>query len=111
MDMPSKKKIEDVDFDTVVADIATLKRDVSKVLEQIKAVTVNGAVDSMSDAVDSIEDLAGNVSNEATKLYKAASKRGRKLAGTIERQVDDQPVMSLLVAFTIGLFASRLFSR
>jgi ElaB/YqjD/DUF883 family membrane-anchored ribosome-binding protein len=106
MDVSSKRKSEngEVDLDTIVADVATLKRDIAKILEHVKTATVDSAVDTA-------QGLAEELSDTAAGIYKDLSKRGQRTVKVVSRKVEDQPVMSLLVAFSVGLVVSRLISR
>jgi ElaB/YqjD/DUF883 family membrane-anchored ribosome-binding protein len=98
-----KKDNSDIDIDTIVEDIAVLKKDIAKVLEHLKTSTVDNAVDSAAS-------FAEHLTDEAADLYKDLSKRGQKTAKAIARQVEDQPGTSLLIAFAAGFLVSR-FTR
>ena len=104
MDASVKKKFEDVDFEALVDDIATLKSDLAKVAVQLKNATFDTAVDSAGD-------LAEHLGKEATALYKDLNKRGKRAAKAINANMEEQPALSLLIAFSLGFFASRLVLR
>ena len=106
MDASTKRKLEngEVDLGTIVADIAMLKHDIGKILEHVKTVAVDRAVDTA-------QGLAEELSDEAAGFYKELSKRGRRTAKAISRKVEDEPATSLLVAFSVGLVFGRLISR
>jgi hypothetical protein len=104
MDASVKKKFEDVDFEALVEDIATLKSDIAKVAVQLKNATVDTALDSAGD-------LAEQLSAEAGALYKDLNKRGKRAAKVLNTKMEDQPALSLLVAFALGFLASRLVLR
>lgn len=99
-----KKDNSDIDLDTIVEDIAALKRDIAKVLDHVKVATVD-------NAVDSAVGFAEHLSDEAADLYKDLAKRGQKTAKALTRQVEDQPGMSVLIAFAAGFIVSRLIAR
>jgi len=101
MDLSLKRKAEDVDLDTIVNDVAALKKDIARILEHVKSATVD-------NAVDTAHDLAAQLSDEAAGLYKDLSKRGQRTAKALNRKVEDNPGVSLLVAFGLGILASRL---
>jgi hypothetical protein len=101
MDVPFKKKLEDVDMETIVNDFAVLKRDIGRILEHVKSATVD-------TAVDTAQDLASQIGDEAAGLYKDLSRRSQRTAKVINRKVEDNPGLSLLVAFGMGILVSRL---
>jgi ElaB/YqjD/DUF883 family membrane-anchored ribosome-binding protein len=51
------------------------------------------------------------LSDEVDRLYGSLSKQGARSVKAISRQVEEQPLASLLVAFGIGLISGRLLSR
>ena len=53
-------------------------------------------------------DRAGEVWDDATN---EASRRGREGAAALEQQIEERPVISLLVAFGVGLVIGKLINR
>lgn len=92
------------DIDAVIADVAALKRDFTKALENFK----NNTLD---DAVEQAQDFAEDLTGEVAGMYKNAKKRGQRQLKAVSRRVEDQPIASLLVAFSVGFVVSRLLSR
>ncbi len=104
MDSSLKKKLENMteaDLEKILGDIADLKRDVAKSLNNIKSNTLD-------TAIESAQDMAESLSDEAMDIYKDLQKRGKKYVKVINRQVEDQPAMSILLAFSMGFIVSRL---
>lgn len=91
-------------FDTIVDDLATLKRDFARLMEQMKS----GAIDGASETA---EEVLSQLNERASELYERMSDRGERSIKVISRHVEENPITSLLVAFGIGLIASRLLSR
>ena len=91
-------------FDTIVDDLATLKRDFARLMEQMKT----GAIDGASETA---ENLLSQLNERASELYETMSDRGDRSIKAISRQVEERPITSLLIAFGIGMVASRLLSR
>jgi ElaB/YqjD/DUF883 family membrane-anchored ribosome-binding protein len=92
------------DIDAVIADVAALKRDLAKAIERFRST-------SLDDAVEHVQDLAEQVGDNVTELYKDAAKRGQRGAKALSRKVEDQPLASLLIAFSAGFILSRILSR
>ncbi len=91
-------------FDTIAEDLATLKRDFGRLLDQMKT----GAIDGASETA---ENLLNQLNERASDLYESISDRGERSAKAVGRHVEEHPVTSLLVAFGIGMLASRLLQR
>lgn len=70
-------------------DVAALKRDLAHLIENVKK-TGKGTAN----------DVYRNIAAESERSIKAVS-----------RQVEEQPLMSLLIAFGVGLVGGRLLSR
>jgi len=87
-------------FDAIVDDIASLRRDFTALMEQMKSGASEGA-----------ENIVGDLNDRANRLYDNVAKQGKRSAKAISQQVEEQPVATLLIAFGIGFIASRLLSR
>ncbi|HEV3178651.1 MAG TPA: hypothetical protein VGZ72_21845 [Stellaceae bacterium] len=92
------------DLDSVGDDVALLKRDLSRLMEHVKNGTYDIAKGSTHEAVERLSD-------DADRLYRALSKQGDRSIKAIGRQVEEQPLTSLLVAFGVGLISGRLLGR
>jgi ElaB/YqjD/DUF883 family membrane-anchored ribosome-binding protein len=91
-------------FDTVVDDLGTLKRDIGRLVDQMKS----GAVDGASEAA---QNLLNQLNERASDIYDNLSDQGERSVKAISRQVEERPITSLLVAFGVGMIVSRLLSR
>ena len=92
------------DLDSIASDISALKRDLAKALDRFKDTTLESAVERAQCVADEVGD-------EVQGLYKDFSKRSQKHAKTFTKRVEDQPVTSLLIAFSVGYVMSKLLSR
>ena len=92
------------DFDAVVDDLAALRRDVAALMSQMKS----GAVQGASDTAD---NMLGQLADRANRLYDSVAAQGERSATAIGRQIGEQPVMSLLIAFGVGFVASRMLAH
>lgn len=102
--MDLRKKLENADIESIIDDLAALKKDVAKAIAQVKKL-------NLDEALESARDMADDLSDDAADLYKDISKRGRKTMVAMEKQLDDQPIASLLMAFAAGFVISKLFFR
>ena len=62
-------------------------------------------------AKQSTQEAVERLSGEADRLYRSLTKQSERSVRAISRQVEEQPLTSLLVAFGIGLIGGRLLSR
>ncbi len=91
-------------FDTIVDDLGTLKRDLGRLMDQMKS----GAIDGASETA---QELLSQLNERASDLYENMSEQGERSVKAITRQVEERPITSLLVAFGVGMIISRLLSR
>ena len=92
------------DAETFAKEIATLKHDIAAMAARFATSAGNGASAALHDTADEL-------SERATGLYENLSVQGKRAAGAVSRQVEEQPLVSLLVAFAVGFVASKLLSR
>ena len=92
------------DLSTIGDDVVLLKRDISRLMDHLK----NGTFDV---ATESTQEVVERLSDEADRLYRSLTKQSERSVKAISRQVEEQPLASLLVAFGIGLISGRLLSR
>ncbi|SRR5258708_530576 len=88
------------DIEAITEDIAALKRDLAALVAHVKTGAVAGAAET-----------AGQLSDEARNIYERLAAEGANSAKMISRQVEEQPFVSLLVAFALGFIGSRLLAR
>jgi hypothetical protein len=88
------------DLEAITDDISALKRDLAALVDHVK-----------SSAVSSAAGAATQLNNEAHDIYGRLAAEGANSAKMISRQVEEQPIVSLLVAFALGFVGSRLLPR
>ena len=81
-------------------DVAALKRDITNLLAHLKTSATAG----VQSAADQIED-------GATRLYRNASAEGCKSAKALGQQIEEQPLLALLVVLGVGYIGGRLLTR
>jgi ElaB/YqjD/DUF883 family membrane-anchored ribosome-binding protein len=93
-----------VDFDAIIRDVAALRQDFADLMSQMKSGAFKGANEVA-------ENILGQLGDKANHLYDNVSAQGQRSVKAIGRQVEERPIVSLLIAFGIGFVASRLLSR
>ena len=93
-----------VDFDAIIRDVAALRRDFADLMSQMKSGALKGANGAA-------EDIMGELSDKANHLYDRVTAQGERTVKAVGRQVEERPVVSLLIAFGVGFIASRLLTR
>jgi ElaB/YqjD/DUF883 family membrane-anchored ribosome-binding protein len=91
---------DSLDVTALQGDIATLKQEFADLMSHMKR-TANQAG----------RGAAGQLSNEAERLYRTVAEESKRHAGNVSRQVEEQPLLSVLLAFGLGIIASRVLSR
>jgi ElaB/YqjD/DUF883 family membrane-anchored ribosome-binding protein len=92
------------DVDAIARDLATLKHDLAALMAKMKVDAVNGATDTGEAILDRLG--AG-----ASHLRDSVVAQGERSAKAIGHQVEERPVLSLLVAFGVGALVGRLLFR
>ena len=92
------------DLDAIAEDLATLRRDLATLMEHMKSGTIDGGNGMARDAADRLGD-------EGKRLYDNLATQGERSLKAIGRLVEEQPLMSLLLAFALGFVGSRWLSR
>lgn len=88
------------DIEAIGDDIASLKRDLAALAEHVKRGAVSGATGA-----------AAQLSSEASDLYDRVASESANSAKALSRQIEEQPLTSLLIAFALGFVGSRLLPR
>lgn len=90
----------DPDLATLQEDIASLKRDLESLIEHMKVSAANSA----QGAVDQLE-------MGARRLYSNLAVESERSVAAISRQIEEQPVLALMVALGVGYVGGRFLSR
>ena len=98
---------ESPDIQAIVNDIAALKADIAALATHIKASAAAAASAATSAAGKEGERLG----HEAQRLYGRVAAESERSVRAVGKQIEEQPVASLLTVFVIGFLASRLFSK
>jgi ElaB/YqjD/DUF883 family membrane-anchored ribosome-binding protein len=90
----------ETDLQKLVEDVQALKRDLAALAEHSRGTVWAGGADT-----------ANAVASEAQRLYDGAAAKGKRSAEAISAQVEEQPLMSILIAFGIGFLGGRILPR
>jgi hypothetical protein len=91
------------ELQAIMGDVAALKRDLAVLIRQMKI--------AAGDDVACERSVAGQLGDEALRIYENLAAQGDRSIKALGRQVEEQPVVSLLVAFAVGFIGSRMLSR
>ena len=99
------------EFDALKAGVDMLRKDISSLVSSFG----DAATDEVRTrgrraraAVGRATERAGEVWDDATN---EASRRGREGVAAVKQQIEERPVISLLVAFGVGLVIGKLINR
>jgi len=90
----------ELDLSSILDDVNALKQDFAALLKQLQ-----------KNARGTAEDIAENLSDDARELYASAAAQGRRSVKALSAQVEEQPLLSLAIAFGIGFVGGRFLSR
>jgi ElaB/YqjD/DUF883 family membrane-anchored ribosome-binding protein len=100
---PTETRIErdlKSDLNVIKADIDNLRKDLAAALDRIKGTTA-------SRAETEIQALQKRINKIAEDLQTG----GRESLRAVEERIEERPLVSLGVAFAVGLVLGRLFGR
>lgn len=99
------------ELDMLRAGLDTLRNDISSLVGSFG----DAATDEVKTrgrrartAVGRVTDRASEVWDDATN---EASRRGREGVAAVEQQIEERPLISVLVAFVIGVLIGKLINR
>lgn len=104
MEHTVKSQLAAPGIDQVKDDIIALKRDLAALIDNMKTAAIDGSGDAVRESVEQLGE-------RARTLYDKVAAQGAQSAKAVGRQIEAQPVLSLLVAFGVGFCASRLLAR
>ncbi len=87
-------------LDAIASDLAALKRDLAALLADLK-----------DTAPGNVRAAAEQLSGRAADIYGQASAQAGRGAKALAQEIDERPLTTLLLAFSIGFIASRLLAR
>ena len=82
------------------ADIAALQRDVGILIGQLKSGAANG-----------VHHAAEQLGESAARSYRDYAAEGVRTVMAVEQQIEDRPLMAVLIAAGVGYIGGRLLSR
>ncbi len=88
------------DIDALRADLEALRRDFARVVETAKDTASSRAQSEIDELQQRLNKLAGEIQSG-----------GRESLRAVEEQVESRPLMSVALAFAIGLILGRAFDR
>jgi len=92
------------DLAAIRDDLDALKSDLGVLLKHVKS----GAVDGVGDEA---KRLYGKLSAQSGELYGKFTDQSGETLETFARQIEENPLASLLIAFGVGFLAGRILSR
>lgn len=88
------------DVDAIKTDLDALRKDLASVLETIKGTAKSRAETEIDALQKRLNQIAGDVQTS-----------GRESLAAVEGQIGDKPLVSVAIAFAVGMVLGRLFDR
>lgn len=95
------------DLARISDDLAVLKRDFAELIGHVRG----GAMKGAGEAADALLGSAGAMGDKTRAVYDDLAAQAACSAKAIGGQVEQRPLISLLLAFGVGVLASRLLPR
>jgi ElaB/YqjD/DUF883 family membrane-anchored ribosome-binding protein len=92
------------DLKALKADIGVLREDLTQLFSNVKETAENKA----QQAAQSVKDGGEQVGKQVLDAMGQYKDKGGELAGQLEHQVRERPLISVLVAFGLGMMFSRM---
>jgi ElaB/YqjD/DUF883 family membrane-anchored ribosome-binding protein len=93
-----------LDLQAIASDIVSLKRDLAELMRHLNLAAGEKTRTAAQSAVEQIND-------EASRAYENLMAQGRRSVKAIGRQVEEQPLITLLLAFAVGFLGRRMLVR
>jgi ElaB/YqjD/DUF883 family membrane-anchored ribosome-binding protein len=97
----------DPDLAALRDDLAALKRDVAGLIEHLKA----GATEGAQSAVEGAQSAVEHLQDGAHRLCDSVAAEGQREAKVVCRQIEEHPLLALLIAVGVGYIGGRVLSR
>jgi ElaB/YqjD/DUF883 family membrane-anchored ribosome-binding protein len=88
-------------------DVESLKKDMAALREDLKGLTRALVEHGKTEAGETKDRLV----SELNKELESAREQGEKAVQSVERQIQERPLISLLVALLLGLVFGKLLDR
>ncbi|PZA08860.1 MULTISPECIES: YqjD family protein [unclassified Meiothermus] len=95
------------DLQALKDDLRSLREDVRSLMESLK-----GAASSKAKELGhALKETGDQLGSQVKDALDAAREKGERAASDLESRVQERPLLSLLVAFGLGLVLSRILDR
>jgi ElaB/YqjD/DUF883 family membrane-anchored ribosome-binding protein len=88
-------------------DVETLKDDLSKLREDLTGIAQSLLEKGKTETEAAKDKLSEGLQDE----FQAVRDKSKETVESIEDQIREKPLLSLLIAFIVGLFLGKLFDR
>ncbi len=88
------------DVDAIKSDLDALRKDLASIVETVKGTAKNRAESEIDALQKRLNQIATDVQSS-----------GRDSLRAVEGQIGDKPLVSVAVAFAVGLVLGKLFDR
>lgn len=96
----SEPKVGNAELAELRDDLAALKRDVTALIEHLKA-----------DAANAAQSAVGKLDDNVRQVYRNVAAEGERSVKAISQKIEEQPLLILLAAFGFGYIGGRMLSR
>lgn len=102
--MSSKKTNVSDEFDTLKSDVAKLRSDLSTTTKKL----IDVGKDQTGEAKEIAKIEAAKLLSELEDAVDESKQKGKRALESVEDKIIEKPLLSLLVAFVIGLLIGKV---
>jgi len=102
--MASKNNSVSKDFEVLKADVAKLRSDLSSTTQKL----IDVGKDQSGEAKERARIEAAKLLNELEGAVEESKQKGRRALESVEDKITEKPLLSLLIAFILGLFLGKI---
>jgi len=115
---PMAENKPETDLGDLRNDMAVLREDLVKITQKIADLgraEAEGVKENVAGRVrkelDKAEEAKDRLVEDLRKEVNEVKEQGKKAVGTVEQQIREQPLISLLIAFVVGLLLGKILDK
>lgn len=102
-----KRAAKDIDLDGLKSEIEQLRSDLGSLFEAV----LNAGEDKAEDATSSMREELHERWEALRDSIEHAKERGEQAVETAQHTIEERPLISVMVAFGVGLLTGKLIGR
>lgn len=97
----------EIDMQSIRDDMAALRGDLARVTQDLKAIGKNRA----EATKENLGATAQSLKEEIIRMFDDTRETGKRSLESVETEIGERPLLSLLISFGAGLIMAKLLER